>query len=96
MQTVTLSDNTLEQLRQAAAMRGVEASVYAEELLRISLAILHGDLEAEAEKTHSAREFSAIAPTRRSATEINAELEASRAEWEAEIPQARIGEILPE
>ena len=85
MQTLTLSDNTIHLLSQAASLRGVETSAYAEELLQISLSVLKGNSESESMKTHIASEFSAIAPTGRSASEIDNEIEASRAEWDSKI-----------
>ena len=47
MQTLTLSDNTIHLLSQAASLRGVETSAYAEELLQISLAVLKRNSESE-------------------------------------------------
>ena len=70
MQTVTLSDRTLSHLRQAAALRGLDADAYAEELLEISLAVLKENSVATKQKRFRAMEFSAVAPTGRTAAEI--------------------------
>lgn len=82
MQTVTLSDKTLKHLRQAAALRGLDTDAYAEELLEISLAVLEEKALATSGKRHRALEFSAAAPTGRTAAEIDTDIEASRAEWD--------------
>ena len=91
MQTITLSNKTLILLQQAAAKRGIETNAYAEELLQISLAVLKGNSEGEFLKTHQATEFSAIAPSGRSASEIDAEIQASRDEWDSESSHSQTG-----
>lgn len=88
MQTITLSDKTLSHLRQVAALRGLEADAYAEELLEISLAVLQNNALTVTAKPRRAMEFSASAPTGRTAAEIDAEIEASRAEWSDETADA--------
>ena len=80
MQSVMISENTIRQLNQAAALRGLDSNAYAEELLAISLAALR-ETAPIARKIHRAMEFSAIAPTGRAAAEIDAEIEEGRCEW---------------
>lgn len=86
MHTLTLSDKTLNRLRQAAALRGMDTNAYAEELLEISLAVLKESSATAFGKRHRAMEFSAVASSGRTASEIDADIEASRAEWDTEIP----------
>ncbi len=86
MQNITISENTLRHLGQAAALRGMDINAYAEELLSISLAAVRQSAPA-AGKTHSAMEFGAVVPTGRSASEIDAEVEAGRGEWPEETPE---------
>ena len=81
MQTVALSDETANYLRQMAALRGLDTDTCAEESLAISLAVLRQG-NTVPHKPHHTMKFSAIAPTGRSAVDIDAEIEASRAEWE--------------
>ena len=80
MQSVTISENTIRQLNHAATLRGMDINAYAEELLAISLAALRETAPVD-QKTHHAMEFSAVAPTGRTAAEIDAELEEARSEW---------------
>jgi len=81
METVTLSDETVNNLREAAALRGMDTDSYAEELLAISLAARQGHAAAS-KKRHRAMEFSGIAPSGRSVEEIDADIEVGRAEWD--------------
>ena len=83
MQSVTISENTLRQLGQAAMLRGMDINAYAEELLAISLAAVREAAPA-VRKTRRAMEFSAAQPTGRTASEIDAELEEGRGEWPEE------------
>jgi len=81
MQTITLSNETVDNLRRVAALRGIDADTYAEELLSISLAVLDGDPSSRV-KSRRVMEYSAIAPTGRTAAEIDADIEAGRSEWD--------------
>jgi hypothetical protein len=81
MQTITLSNETANNLRRVAALRGIDADTYADELLSISLAVLEGDPSSRA-KSRRVMDYSAIAPTGRSAVEIDADIEAGRTEWD--------------
>jgi hypothetical protein len=80
MQAIHLSDKTLTYLREAAALRGLDAEAYAEELLAISLAVLREKNTLSSLKPHRAMEFSGVVPTGRTASEIDAEIEAGREE----------------
>lgn len=82
MQTISVSDQTLDNLKEAAARRGMDANTYAEELLSLSLAVLREKQNALPDKPYRAMQFSGIAPTGRTAEEIDAELEAARNEWD--------------
>jgi hypothetical protein len=85
VQTIHLSGKTLTHLREAAALRGLDAEAYAEELLAISLAVLREKNTPSPIKPHRAMEFSAIAPSGRTASEIEAEIEAEREEWDNQV-----------
>ena len=82
MQNINLSDKSLFYLRQVAALRGLDIDTCAEELLTISLAVLHENNVLAPTKSHRAMEFSAIAPTGRTAKEIDTEIEADRESWD--------------
>ena len=95
MQTLTLSDKTLSRLRQAAESRGRDADDYAEELLVNSLANSNEGSLAESAKPFRAMEFSAVAPSGRTSAEIDEEIEASRAEWDANLERKVEGKVAP-
>lgn len=81
MQGVTISDKTIiHQLNQAAAVRGMDINTYANELLAISRAVLQQKAPATPKK-YRVMDFAGIAPTGRTAAEIDADIEASRGEW---------------
>jgi len=82
MQNISVSDHTLDTLKEAAALRGMDADAYAEELLAISLAVLRERQNTLPEKPYRAMQFSGIAPTGRTAEEIDADIETSRNEWD--------------
>jgi len=82
MQNISVSDHTLDTLKEAAALRGMDADAYAEELLAISLAVLRERQNTLPEKPYHAMQFSGIAPTGRTAEEIDADIETSRNEWD--------------
>lgn len=82
MQTISVSEQTLDNLKEAAALRGMDTNAYAEELLAISLAVLREKQNCQTEKPYRAMQFSGIAPTGRAAEEIDAEIEAARNEWD--------------
>jgi hypothetical protein len=84
VQTIHLSDKTLTHLREAAALRGLDTDAYADELLAISLAVLREKNSLSPLKPHHAMEFSAVAPSGRTASEIDAEIEAGREEWDGQ------------
>jgi len=88
MQTVTLSDETIHHLQEAATRRGLEADVYAEELLSISLAVLRDASAAPSGKPYRAMKFSGVSPTGRPAGEIDTEIAEGRAEWDEDAAAA--------
>ncbi|GEM_PF-3297071 len=78
---IVISQTTMDRLREAALRRGMKSDDYAEELLTVTLAAL---MQSEEKKTKrfNASQFRGIAPTGRSAAEIDAELNAARDEWD--------------
>lgn len=85
MQSIAVSDETLLHLRQAAALRGIDADTYAEELLSLSLTVLREKAVLSTTKPYQAMQFSGVAPTGRTAAEIDSEIESGRDEWDKKV-----------
>ena len=83
MPTITITDRTSKSLRAAALSQGVDESTLAEEILANGLQ--HG-AEPKAEpmsKPYRALQFSGVAPSGRTAAEIDDEINKSRDEWDS-------------
>jgi hypothetical protein len=79
--TITLSPTTHAALRRAASRRGMKPDTYVEELLTTTLAD-ETQSDEDAAKPYSVMDFYGVAPTGRSAAEIDAEINAARDEWD--------------
>ena len=80
--TLSLSPAIIARLHNAASRRGMKIDVYAEKLLETTLA-LEPQLEVD-DKPYNVMDFYGVAPSGRSAAEIDAEINALRDEWDRE------------
>jgi len=79
--TLTLSPAILARLHKAASRCGMKIEAYAEKLLEITLAV---ETQPDADdKPYSVMDFYGVAPSGRSAAEIDAEINALRDEWDS-------------
>ena len=79
---IIISDDTLARLQEAARRRGVEVNRYLEDLLVEARSNSENSNGHAASKPHRAMQFSASAPSGRTATEIAAEIDSARDEWD--------------
>ena len=81
--TITLSPAMHTALQQAANRRGIKPDAYVEELLTQTLTT-EFQMGDDVSKPYSVLDFYGVAPSGRSATEIDAEINALRDEWDNE------------